>query len=91
LPRPALRVRSRKHYSTKLPGGRTVTHFYRKIRGVAVCAICGRPLSVPRLSPRNAGKLPKTAKRPERIYGGQICGSCLREMIKQSVRMGSYN
>ncbi|HYB93229.1 MAG TPA: 50S ribosomal protein L34e [archaeon] len=85
MPKPALRVRNRRHYSTKTPGGRTVTHFYRKIGEVAICTICGRPLHAPRLSPSSARKLPKTAKRPQRIYGGQICSSCLREMIKKAL------
>ena len=62
-------------------------HYEKRRPGPARCAICGRPLhGVPRLRSSELRRLPKTAKRPERIYGGVVCPSCLAKLIKKTVR-----
>jgi len=87
LPRPRHRSRSPRRVYVRLPGGETVVHYEKRRPAPARCAICGRPLSgVPRLRASELRKLPKTAKRPERAYGGVICPSCLAKLIKKSVR-----
>jgi large subunit ribosomal protein L34e len=81
------RSRSLRRVYVRLPGGETVVHYEKRRPGPARCAICGRPLNgVPRLRPSELRQLPKTAKRPERIYGGVICPSCLTKLIKKTVR-----
>lgn len=87
MPRPMYRSRSLRRVSVRLPGGETVIHYEKRRPGPARCAICGRPLhGVPRLRASELRRLPKTAKRPERIYGGVICPSCLAKLIKKTVR-----
>ncbi|GAB6147600.1 50S ribosomal protein L34e [Stetteria hydrogenophila] len=85
--RPALRSRSLRRVYRRTPGGVTVVHFEKRKPGPARCARCGRPLNgVPRLRPSALRKLSKTAKRPERPYGGVLCAACLAELIRESVR-----
>ena len=87
MPRPMHRSRSLRRVHVRLPGGETVVHYEKRRPGPARCAICGRPLNgVPRLRPVELRKLPRTARRPERMYGGVICPSCLAKLIKKSVR-----
>lgn len=48
----------------------------------AKCAGCGKVLSgVVSNLPYMVNKLPKTAKRPSRPYGGVLCSSCSRKKI----------
>ncbi len=85
--RPALRSKSLRRIHKRTPGGRHVVHYERRRPGPARCARCGRPLNgVPRLRPSKLRALPKTAKRPERPYGGVLCPSCLAELLRQQVR-----
>ena len=87
--RPALRSRSLRRIKVVTPGGRRVVHYERRRPGPARCARCGRPLNgVPRLRPSRLRKLSKTAKRPERPYGGVLCPSCLAELLRKSIIEG---
>ncbi len=87
MPRPAYRSRSLRRVYRRLPGGQTVIHYEKRRPGPARCAICGRPLNgVPRLRPVELRKLPKVQRRPERMYGGVICPSCLARILKMKVR-----
>lgn len=53
----------------------------------AVCSECGDGLKgVPNEIPSKMRNLPKTKKRPERPYGGNLCSRCMREKIKESIR-----
>jgi len=71
---------ARKH--VRVPGGRTVLRFEERLPRQAHCAECGRSLpGIPRMSRVAAKHTPKTAKRPERPYGGVLCGSCMRTKI----------
>ena len=84
--RPALRTRTKKRTNVRLPGKRSTTHFKKeKVKG-AHCVHCGQLLNVPRLTPSKLGKLSLTQRKTERLYSGQICHNCLRELIKQTVR-----
>jgi large subunit ribosomal protein L34e len=54
----------------------------------ARCAICGNLLGgVPNLAHSGMAKLAKTEKRPERMYGGILCHSCLAGIIKDKMRL----
>ncbi|MCI2414638.1 MAG: 50S ribosomal protein L34e [Candidatus Aramenus sp.] len=87
MPRPALRSRSLRKISVKLPSGRSATHYERRKNSEAVCAMCKRPL---RGVPTNGvNKLSKTKKRPQRMFGGYLCHSCLEKLIKSSLRGNS--
>jgi large subunit ribosomal protein L34e len=59
----------------------------RKLPDAARCAVCGKQLhGVPRKFPAKMKKIAKTAKRPERPYGGYLCSGCMRELFKSEVR-----
>lgn len=71
----------------RTPGNRLVTHYSRKKPSVARCARCGKPLhGVPRLRPSKVKKLPKSKRKPERPYGGNLCSKCMREVFREKAR-----
>lgn len=84
MPRPSLRSRSFRRVKVVAPGGKPVVRYLKRRPGQAKCGSCRKPLSgVPRLRASGIGKLPKTKKRPERPYGGQLCPSCTRGLFKK--------
>jgi len=87
MPKPSLRTRSKKRHLLRLPGGRVKTRFKREKVNVLRCSRCGGILhGGSRLIPSKLGKLSASEKRVERIFGGHLCHSCLREVLKTSVR-----
>jgi len=87
MPKPSLRTRSRKRHLLRLPGGRVKTRFKREKVSVLRCSRCGGILhGGPRLIPSRLGKLSASEKRVERMFGGHLCHSCLRNLLKASVR-----
>jgi len=87
MPRPRYRSRSLRRVYVRTPGGRTVIHYEKRKPLPAKCAVCGAELhGVPRLRPVELRKLPKSLRRPERMYGGVICPRCLKTLLKQAIR-----
>ncbi|MDH5389958.1 MAG: 50S ribosomal protein L34e [Candidatus Bathyarchaeota archaeon] len=87
MPRPALRTRSKKRRRVKSSGGRVETHYGKEKTEVSRCARCGRALSgLPRPDPSKLRKLPASQRRVERMYGGHLCHSCLRDLLKHEAR-----
>jgi large subunit ribosomal protein L34e len=87
MPQPSKRTRSVKRHDLRLPGGRFETHYKREKPDVSRCSRCGRELSgIPRLIPSELRKLSASQRGIERIYGGQLCHGCLRDLLKQTVR-----
>jgi len=84
--RPMYRSRSLKRVVRRTPGGRTVVHYERRKNTVMRCGRCGAPLSGVPIKDSERRKLPRTAKRPERMFGGVLCPKCLREVLKEYVR-----
>lgn len=86
----SLRSRTYRRVKVKTPGGRTVTHYRRRKPQSAHCGGCGQVLQgIPREFPATLQNMPKTAKRPERPYGGVLCSPCMRKVIIEKVRGGS--
>jgi len=84
--RPGLRSRSRKRVARRTPGGISRIYYVRRKYYEAHCAVCGKPLGG---VPRDYKLIrwgPKTAKRPERYFGGVVCPKCLATMLKLSIR-----
>lgn len=80
------RSRSWKRIKVKTPGNQTVIHYRKEKTKIAKCGNCGKSLrGVPRLRPSELRKLPKSKRRPERPYGGNLCSECMREMFKRKV------
>jgi len=72
----------------KLPSGSGLTIHYKKTRDKASrCTRCGRMLSgVPMKSSSKISRLSTSKKRPERMFGGELCHTCLQAALKQAVR-----
>lgn len=70
----------------RTPGKKVVMHYMLRKPARASCASCGKQLAgVPRARPAVMRNLPKTAKRPERPFGGVLCSACTRkEMIRRA-------
>ena len=68
------------------PGGRVVMHYPKRKSSRARCGDCGKALAgTPSGMDSDIRKVPKTKKRPERLYGGNLCHSCTRQRIKDSL------
>lgn len=71
----------------KTPGGRVNVHYRERKPSRAICGNCQKPLAgVPRERPAKLGKMSKSARRPERPYGGVLCSACTRQLVKQKAR-----
>ena len=71
----------------KAPGGKTKVHYRKRKPARAKCASCRKHLAgVPRERPYKMQNMPKTAKRPERPYGGTLCSACMRKKIIAKAR-----
>lgn len=56
--------------------------------GKAECANCGGRLhAVPRRKGAELRKLSKTQKRPQRPFGGVLCGNCTARLVKMEARL----
>lgn len=83
MPTPAQRTRSFRRKRVTTPGGTVNIHYTKKQAGIARCGGCRKPLhGVPRGLPKEIKKLKKTAKRPDRPYGGNLCAPCTKARIK---------
>ncbi|RME55495.1 50S ribosomal protein L34e [Candidatus Woesearchaeota archaeon] len=87
MPKPNERSRSKKKVFVRTPGGVTTVHYRKKKVSKSVCGTCGATLhGVPNKRPSKLRNLPKTVKRPERPYGGNLCSSCTRKLLVQKAR-----
>ncbi|MEM2022046.1 MAG: 50S ribosomal protein L34e [Zestosphaera sp.] len=82
----SVRSRSLKRVWRRVPGGNAKTYYRRGKSHVVVCSVCGRELGgIPRSS-NVLRKGVRTSKRPERLFGGVLCPSCLSLALKLVVR-----
>jgi len=88
MPEPYKRSRSLRRLQVKVPGGATKRHYKERKPGKAKCSNCGGLLKgVPRERNLKMHKMPKTKKRPERPFGGNLCSKCTRSLIVEKVRL----
>jgi len=88
MPEPYKRSRSLRRLQIKVPGGRTSLYYKKRKPGNAECGRCGALLKgVPRERPVKMRNMPKTKKRPERPYGGNLCSRCTRSLIVEKARL----
>jgi len=86
MPSARLRNTTFRKVHVKVTSG-TKLHNRRRKPAKAKCSGCGKDLKgVPREIPSKMQNMPKTVKRPERPYGGNLCSKCTRELIKGQVR-----
>ena len=87
MPTPRQRSRSLRKVFKKAPGGRLKIHYLRRKPKKARCAGCETQLAgVPRERPVGMRKLAKTQRRPERMYGGVLCGACVKRKLIIKIR-----
>jgi len=73
--------------STASKKGNKNIHYRESKPQKAKCGHCGKQLlGVPREMPAKMANLPKTVKRPERPYGGNLCSACTRRLLQQKAR-----
>ncbi len=78
--------KSVKRIAIRTPGGNLTYHYRKRKIKDASCSGCGAKLhGVPRLRTKQLAKLAKTKRRPERIFGGVLCPSCVEEKIKNKL------
>ncbi|MFH1106906.1 MAG: 50S ribosomal protein L34e [Candidatus Micrarchaeota archaeon] len=84
----APRHRTSKKTLRRTPGGRSVAIYKPKKPSKARCAICGAKMfAVPNRSIVGMRKLAKTQKRPERVFGGVLCHTCVQQLLKEKLRL----
>ncbi|MCB9358599.1 50S ribosomal protein L34e [Candidatus Woesearchaeota archaeon] len=78
---------SKRKVFVKAPGNTVKVHYRERKPNKAVCAVYGTPLAgVARETPSKMRNMPKTAKRPERPYGGVLSSRAMREKMKKKAR-----
>ena len=77
----------KKRLTKRLPGGRTVLRIKARKPSKPKCGKCGTFLhGVARGTNMQRKNMSKSAKRPERAYGGVLCSKCSRLTIRRQVR-----
>ena len=86
MPRPSRRSRTLRRIYKKVTKGVKLVYKKRKPKK-AHCGNCGSALKgVPRERPYKMRTMPKSQKRPERMFGGVLCSKCSRREIIKRVR-----
>jgi large subunit ribosomal protein L34e len=81
------KARTYRRVFRRTPGGKVTLHHVRRKPGKATCGGCGAVLKgVPQVRQYRLRNMPKTARRPERPYGGVLCSSCARRKILAGAR-----
>jgi large subunit ribosomal protein L34e len=76
----------RRVYQTT-PGGTNQILYKRRKKAKPQCATCGANLpGVARGTKTEVRALPRSARRPERPYGGMLCSACTRRLIIAKAR-----
>jgi large subunit ribosomal protein L34e len=92
MPAPRFRSRTLRRIKKTTPGGKTKKYYYDRKPGLPRCAECGIELKgIPRMSRCEAMNAPKSAKRPQRPYGGFLCSACTRLKLKNAARAAEKN
>jgi large subunit ribosomal protein L34e len=78
------RFRQAKTRKKKSPKGRPVKVYKGDKESQRVCALCGAKLHG---VPRDKKNKSKTEKRPERVFGGVLCGKCVQSIVKERARL----
>ena len=87
MPRPGELTKGRKKRSFKTPGGRDAVRHRTFYRAGGTCALTGRRMQLPRKAKHGVNyKSSRSAKRPNRPYGGVLCSRGLRRGIIRQAR-----
>ncbi len=87
MTKPMHKSGSMRKVKRRTPGGKVSLQHRRSKPSIAKCGNCGAKLSgVARERPSKMTRMPKTKKRPERPFGGNLCTKCLRVEMKTKAR-----
>lgn len=87
MPKPSQRTRSKKRVRKALPGGGKAIHYKPEVGSSHHCYLCGRKIGgLPNSSSLETRKLNRSKRRVSRLYGGQLCSTCLKNLLKQAAR-----
>ncbi len=87
MPARRYRSRSKKQKNIITPGKISKIHYSSPRTSPKICAGCGGPInSIARVRGLAFHRLSKLKRRPNRMYGGFYCPSCLDKKIKTAVR-----
>ena len=87
MPRPNRRSRTFRRVYVKTPSGNNKILYKRRKPKAAHCANCGNILhGIPHELPFKMKNIPISQKRPERIFGGNLCSKCTKREIIRMVR-----
>jgi large subunit ribosomal protein L34e len=82
------RSRTFRRVFRKTPGGRTVLHHVLRKPGKVVCGKCGAILKgIAHARPAKFRNMPKTRRTVSRPYGGNLCSKCMRQLIKNNIKI----
>jgi len=84
---PHHRSRTFRRVFKRTPSGKNVLHHRRRKDARPQCADCkGFLAGVPRGPKNKVHKIPRSARRPERPFGGKLCSACTRRVLIARVR-----
>lgn len=84
----APKLRKQKKVFRKSPTGKRVTLYRKKKTAKRHCALCGARLhGIPSTTLSGLRRYAKTKKRPERLFGGVLCGKCVSRVVKEKARL----
>jgi len=87
MPRPNKRSRTFRRVYLRTPKGVSKLVYKRRKPESSKCGICHKPLhGIPRGLPYQLRTLPKSSKKPKRMFGGNLCSSCAKREIIKRVR-----
>jgi len=87
MPRPGLRSRTLRRLKVNTPSGRAKIIYRLRKPQAAKCGSCGAKLhGMPIEVQSKFRNLSATKKRPNRMYGGNLCSSCSRKAIIQAYK-----
>ncbi|MGD9395968.1 MAG: 50S ribosomal protein L34e [Candidatus Thorarchaeota archaeon] len=87
MPRPGMLTRSRASRMVRTPGNKRVIHRQKFYKAGGTCAVTGSKLQLPRKAKHGVRRsASRSAKRPNRPYGGVVSSKALRRGIIKASR-----
>jgi len=81
------RSRKLRRIFIKTPSNRSKIIYKKRAPSRVKCSICKKPLhGIKRLVDSKFRNLPKSQKRPRRIYAGNICSNCTKRILINKAR-----
>lgn len=79
--------RTYRRVKTRIPGGKTVTHYSKRKLSVPKCAVCKETLKgIKVMTAKTLKQASKSEKNTNRPFGGYLCSACARKVAKNIAR-----